>query len=392
MHNARQAFTKSESSENISRALCHNLRSYKDAVFVTGDSVYYKRNDSKRWKEHGKVIGVDGQQILVKHGNTYIRCHPPHVTLKDEKSSNRSFTNSIHADENASKSSTTDIAANKRCGNISTQSEINPTSTESHPDIWSDSDDEQTQNDIEPSNGSALDVRIPKKGTKISYKVPGGEEEIQATLLGRAGKATGKSKYWYNVQNDDQSFESLNFERITERNEIPTESILLTQVSDQTDVKAAKIKELDNWKIHNVYSEVTNNGQRAISTRWVITEKFNNGERFIKARLVARGFEEDDLDKLRTDSPTCGQESLQILMAIIVTNCWKINSLDIKAAFLQGKGITRDLLIKPPKEANTAKLWRLNKTVYGLNDASRTSYLRVRNEFIASGARVSKFD
>ena len=93
------------------------------------------------------------------------------------------------------------------------------------------------------------------------------------------------------------------------------------------------------------------------------TEKFSNGERFIKARLVARGFEEDDLDKLRTNSPTCGKESLRILMAIIVTNCWKINPLDIKAAFLQGKGITRDLLIKPPKEANTTKLWRLNKNM-----------------------------
>ena len=265
MHNARQAFIKSESSEKISRSLCHNLRSYKDVVFVTGDSVYYKRNDSKRWKGPGKVIGVDGQQILVKHGSTYIRCHPSHVTLKDEKSSNRSFTNSIHAGKNASKSSTTDMAANKRCGNISNQSENNPTSTESHPDIWSDSDDEQTQNDIEPSNGSnnefnindansdqngnvqslqvekdqrntgninptVLEVRIPKKGTKISYKVPGGGEETQATVLARAGKATGKNKYWYNVQNDDQSLESFNFERITEWNEIPTESILLAQV------------------------------------------------------------------------------------------------------------------------------------------------------------------
>ena len=230
MHNARQAFIKSESSEKISRALCHNLRSYKDDVFVTGDSVYYKRNDSKRWKGPGKVIGVDGQQILVKHGSTYIRCHPSHVTLKDEKSSNRSFTSSIHADENASKSSTTDMAANKRCGNISNQSENNPTTTESHPDIWSNSDDEQTQNDIEPSNGSVLEVRIPKKGTKISYKAPEGKEKIQATVLGRAGKATSKNKYWYSVQNDDQSLESLNSERITEWNEIPTESILLTQV------------------------------------------------------------------------------------------------------------------------------------------------------------------
>ena len=53
MHEARKAFIKIESSEKISRALGHNLRSYKDAVFTTGDDVYYKRNDSKRWKSPG---------------------------------------------------------------------------------------------------------------------------------------------------------------------------------------------------------------------------------------------------------------------------------------------------------------------------------------------------
>ena len=52
MHEARKAFIKIESSEKISHALGHNLRSYKDAVFTTGD-VYYKRNDSKRWKSPG---------------------------------------------------------------------------------------------------------------------------------------------------------------------------------------------------------------------------------------------------------------------------------------------------------------------------------------------------
>ena len=64
MHEARKAFTESESSEKISRALRHNLRSYRDDVFTTGN-VYYKRNDIKRWKGPGKVIGANDQQILV---------------------------------------------------------------------------------------------------------------------------------------------------------------------------------------------------------------------------------------------------------------------------------------------------------------------------------------
>ena len=44
--------------------------------------MHYKRRDSKTWKGSGKVIGVDGQQILIKHGSSYVRCHLSHVTLK----------------------------------------------------------------------------------------------------------------------------------------------------------------------------------------------------------------------------------------------------------------------------------------------------------------------
>ena len=39
MHEARKAFIKSESSEKISCALRHNLRSNKDAIFTTDDDV-----------------------------------------------------------------------------------------------------------------------------------------------------------------------------------------------------------------------------------------------------------------------------------------------------------------------------------------------------------------
>ena len=83
MRSASKAFVTSESSEKLIRALKHNLRTYQDAIFVTGDTVYYKRRDSKKWKGQGKVIGVDSQQTLIKHGSTYVRSNPSHVILKD---------------------------------------------------------------------------------------------------------------------------------------------------------------------------------------------------------------------------------------------------------------------------------------------------------------------
>ena len=98
------------------------------------------------------------------------------------------------------------------------------------------------------------------------------------------------------------------------------------------------------------------------------------------------------MNDIRKDSPTCGKDSLRLLLVIVASNEWTINSLDVKSAFLQGKDISRDLLILPPVEADTKKVWRLRKTVYGLTDASRTWYLKVREELLKTGVEVSMYD
>ncbi|XP_067911270.1 F-box/WD repeat-containing protein 8 isoform X2 [Heterodontus francisci] len=55
-------------------------------------------------------------------------------------------------------------------------------------------------------------------------------------------------------------------------------------------------------------------------------------------------------------------------------------SIDIKAAFLQGDTVQREVFLKPPKEETDAegKLWKLNKCVCGLNAASRVGYFSNR--------------
>ena len=80
------------------------------------------------------------------------------------------------------------------------------------------------------------------------------------------------------------------------------------------------------------------------------------------------------------------------LFAIIASNHWKIRTLDIKAAFLQGQKVDGEIYLKPPIEAGTGKLWKLQTTVYGLSDAAKVSYLRVKEELIKIKAIMSKFD
>ena len=87
IHKAREAFIMSENSERICRALNHNIRTSNDTKFLCGDVVYYKRANDRRWHGPGKVLGVDGWQVLVKHRSIYVCCHPCQVALETRSSS-----------------------------------------------------------------------------------------------------------------------------------------------------------------------------------------------------------------------------------------------------------------------------------------------------------------
>ena len=82
LHRAREAFIQQEASEKIRRALRHQIRPSGDLKFVCGDIAYNKRNDSSKWKGPGTVLGQEGQQILFKHGEVYVRAHPCRLSHK----------------------------------------------------------------------------------------------------------------------------------------------------------------------------------------------------------------------------------------------------------------------------------------------------------------------
>ena len=75
-----------------------------------------------------------------------------------------------------------------------------------------------------------------------------------------------------------------------------------------------------------------------------------------KARLLARGFEEENLVEIRKDLPTCCKENFRVLLLLIIASKWKIHSLNIKSAFLLGKKIDREVYLRPPAEAGASKL------------------------------------
>ena len=56
---------------------------------------------------------------------------------------------------------------------------------------------------------------------------------------------------------------------------------------------------------------------------------------------------------------------------------------DIKSAYLQGSDLTREVLVKPPDEANVkGKLWKLKRGAYGMLDGGRLFYLKLEEKMI----------
>ena len=158
------------------------------------------------------------------------------------------------------------------------------------------------------------------------------------------------------------------------------------------DVVQAKQNEIENWVKMEAIDIVDDKNQKVISTRWVVTEKeFPDGTTKPKARLVIRGFEEEE--EVQADAPTTAKTTLRTVLAIVANKNWSIKSIDIKAAFLQGRPIERDIYVVPPVEAKlTGKLWRLRKTAYGLIDAARNWYLSVKETLVKLNCKQSHLD
>ena len=425
MHKARKAYIEAESNERIRRALRKQTRTSSEQELSIGDLVYFKYAKEKRLRGPGYILGFNDHEYIIKHGSYWHRIHrcniipapknkgdidlqplPPEMEVINEKEDNNDH-NTVTTIELTDK----EINENNNQNIIETSIEPDNNPAERTEMVEKVSDVEKHIPQIrdfkiviDPLNNTNTTTRYTEnsensvplhKDQMILFKQDGDEEWRSAKLESRAGKAKSKWGNAWNVALQDGTKMYVNFdgEDIEYKTTIHethflTNDVFLTKLDNEQTI--AKQKELNNWKEQKVYQEIENENQNCISVKWVISPKVINGVLSTKARLVAKGFEEDFEN--RVDSPTGTKEGLRLILCLITAKGWKIKSLDVKAAFLQGYPIDREIYIKPPIEANTTKLWKLTKCVYGLNDASRQWYLRLRSELIKLGATPSIHD
>ena len=164
-------------------------------------------------------------------------------------------------------------------------------------------------------------------------------------------------------------------------------------------------KEWNSWIDNKVTSVCKSRGispDRIIRARWVLVWKKSSDPdvdtRTPKARLVLVGWQDPELGKIATDSPTLRKESKGLILSICASRRWKLWGADIKTAFLSGDPTSRNLYFKPPREIkqwmqlSDTDLFKLEKAAYGLAEAPRPWFERLRRELLESGLIQSKLD
>ena len=253
-------------------------------------------------------------------------------------------------------------------------------------------------NPIGPTDVRKLDI--------IRFKRSTDEEWTTGEILSRAGKSSGKFRNWWNIKNvqsGHQKPENIEqfaiIEKVTvEENPGETDEIATYAVNipfwrfHEKECVKAKRTELEKFDEFDVYDEVIDEGQKTIGCRWVLTEKFKEGKKCVKARLCVRG-DLEDTQEIRTDSPTVRKGNINILLVVAATEGWTITTSDVTAAFLQSGQIERDIFVKPPCERRVpGMIWKLKKTVYGVKDASRGFYLNFSGKLLDFGCEKSLLD
>ena len=156
---------------------------------------------------------------------------------------------------------------------------------------------------------------------------------------------------------------------------------------------------MDSMASNRVWSLVElPNGAKTIGCKWVFKTKrdsLGNIERH-KARLVAKGFtQREGIDYTETFSPVSKKDSLRIVMALVAHLDLELHQMDVKTAFLNGD-LEEEVYMKQPEGFSSKDgehlVCKLNKSIYGLKQASRQWYKKFHEVITSFGFEENIMD
>ncbi|CAL1370826.1 unnamed protein product [Linum trigynum] len=140
-------------------------------------------------------------------------------------------------------------------------------------------------------------------------------------------------------------------------------------------------------------------GKTTIGSKWVYKTKFRSDgdiER-LKARVVAKGYTQvHGVDFWDTFSLVAKQNSVKLLIKLAAAKHWHLHQMDVSNAFLNGF-LDEEIYMELPPRLNQlpeykGKVCKLQKSLYGMKQASRQWFVRLTDVLLKLGFKQSYSD
>ena len=158
-------------------------------------------------------------------------------------------------------------------------------------------------------------------------------------------------------------------------------------------------EELNSMRKNNVW-ELVNlpNNRKPIGCKWIFKRKLNAAgqvEKY-KARFVAKGFtQREGVDFVETFSPVAKFTSIRIFSALTAYYDLELHQMDVKTTFLNGHLEEEIYMLQPEGFGEKGKenmVCMLNRSIYGLKQASRQWYILFDNAITSYGFSMTEVD
>ena len=167
---------------------------------------------------------------------------------------------------------------------------------------------------------------------------------------------------------------------------------------DAENWKAAMADEFNSLNEHGTWTIVPRpENRKVVSSKWVYRVKYKADGTIsrYKARLVARGYTQVfGVDYTDTYAPVTRLETLRLLFALAVQNDWEVRQIDVKTAYLYGD-LDEEIYMEPPEGAPDVPeghVYRLQKAIYGLRQAGRQWYRKLKETMAEFNLTQAKSD
>ena len=161
-------------------------------------------------------------------------------------------------------------------------------------------------------------------------------------------------------------------------------SVESPQWSDATN---KEFQQLVDSKTFDVVDRPPNDTQ-VLSCRWVFSIKLNpDGSVTYKARLCARGFDQEwGVSYNDTYAPMSRMTSIRTLMFMCAQYGFMAHQLDVTAAYLNAPLDHEIYMEQPPGyDSDKSKVWKLQKSLYGLKQSARLWNETIHSFFVRCG-------